>query len=437
MNEKPKTTVAFVPVRGGSKSIPGKNIRDLAGKPLVAWVLEAASGCSEIDEVVVSTDCDQIVEVVESLGLAKVRIFRRSAATATDTASTESAMLEFAAAEPFGTMILIQATSPLITSADLSGGLGKLKASGADTLLSVVRQKRFLWREEASGAAHSINYEPSSRPRRQEFEGFLVENGAFYITPKDGLLKHQNRLFGKIAVWEMPEETYVELDEPSDWAFLASFLEAREARSGFPGSSFRQPSTTNQEQRTTNQAPRTTNLEPRTKNHEQGSSGCRARARDIRCFLTDVDGVLTDAGMYYSETGDELKKFNTRDAVGLRLLREAGVKVGIITSEDTQIVARRAKKMGVDFLVQGAKNKADELDKILAETGLLPEQVAFIGDDINDLTIFAKVGLTATPADGQPAVKAKAQYICQAKGGEGAVREIAEAILETLFRGTN
>jgi len=160
-----------------------------------------------------------------------------------------------------------------------------------------------------------------------------------------------------------------------------------------------------------------------------GSTPISHRLSAIKLVITDVDGVLTDAGMYYAENGDELKKFNTRDAVGLRLLREAGLKVGIITSEDTQIVARRAQKMGVDFLIQGAKNKAEELDEILAETGLTAEQVAFIGDDINDLTILSKVGLAATPADGQPAVKAKADYICKARGGEGAVREIAESLL--------
>ena len=133
--------------------------------------------------------------------------------------------------------------------------------------------------------------------------------------------------------------------------------------------------------------------------------------------------------MYYSENGDELKKFNTRDAVGLRLLREAGIKIGILTSENTKIVERRAKKIGVDILRQGCKDKAADLDDLLQELSLSPSEVAFIGDDINDLGILKKVGFAATPADGQPAVKALAHYICQAKGGEGAVREVAELIL--------
>ncbi|MGF1531866.1 MAG: HAD-IIIA family hydrolase [Puniceicoccaceae bacterium] len=396
------STIAFIPVRGGSKSIPGKNIRPLAGKPLVAWVLEAASQCDLIDSVVVSTDSDQIGEAVEKLRLPKVRLFRRSEATATDTASTESAMLEFAQTESFERMVLMQATSPLTTASDLTGALLKLDVSGAETLLSVVRQKRFIWREARDGLAEAVNYQPSHRPRRQEFDGYLVENGAFYITPRAGLLEHRNRLYGKTALWEMPEETYVELDEPHDWEYLSQILGKRaEAEGTLAGET------------------------ARSRNLDQALSR-------VRLFLTDVDGVLTDAGMYYSENGDELKKFNTRDAVGLRLLRESGIKVGIITSEDTALVARRAKKIGVDFLVQGAKNKAEELDKILVETGFSADQVAFIGDDINDLTIFARVGLTATPADGQSAVKSKADYICRAKGGEGAVREIAEEILKKL-----
>lgn len=135
--------------------------------------------------------------------------------------------------------------------------------------------------------------------------------------------------------------------------------------------------------------------------------------------------------MYYSENGDELKKFNTRDAVGLRLLQEAGIKVGIFTSENTQIVARRAKKIGVDVLRQGCKDKAADLDALLEELNLTPSQVAFIGDDINDLGILKKVGFAITPADGRPENKNLAHYICQAKGGEGAVREVAEVILHS------
>lgn len=431
-------TIAVLPLRGGSKSIPRKNIKPFAGKPLFQWTALAALEAEGIDALYIATDDAEIEAAARAMNHPRLEVFQRSAATATDTATTESVLLEVAQQVDAERMLLIQATSPLLTSADLADALKKFEQVGADSMLSVVEQKRFFWKENSDGSAQAVNYEPAARPRRQEFDGQLVENGAFYIFTRQGLMDSGCRLHGRVAVHEMPEETYFELDEPSDWIIAEKLLENAVPRNEGVGSRDEGvgPIGSRDEGRGTSgthstSAPSSVSDECLTPRPSPLAPRLSSRARNIRLFLTDVDGVLTDAGMYYSEKGDELKKFNTRDAVGLRLLREAGIKVGIITSEDTQIVARRAKKMGVDFLIQGAKNKADELDKILAETGLSAEQVAFIGDDINDLTIFAKVGFTATPADGQPAVRAKAHYICQAKGGEGAVREIAEKILES------
>ncbi|MCC5849938.1 MAG: acylneuraminate cytidylyltransferase [Verrucomicrobia bacterium] len=401
-------TIAFIPLRGGSKSIPGKNLKPLAGKPLFHWVTEAALAVEAIDQVVIATDDPAIKATALAIGHPKLSVYDRKPENAGDTASTESVMLEYAEAHDFETMILIQATSPLLTSEDLSAGLEKRHETEADSLLSVVEQKRFLWTADEHGYGHAVNYKPGKRPRRQEFQGHLVENGAFYICSKQGLLETQCRLHGKIALQQMPEESYIELDEPHDWLFIETLLKSRNP-SKFDVQS----------------------LPARRSSESEGGFEVRfPNISKIKMLLTDVDGVLTDAGMYYSENGDELKKFNTRDAVGLRLLREAGLKVGILTSENTRIVERRAQKIGVDILIQGAKDKAEELEKLLKAHNLTADQVAFIGDDINDLGILKMVGFAATPADGQPAVKNFVHHICQAKGGEGAVRELAEMILE-------
>ena len=144
----------------------------------------------------------------------------------------------------------------------------------------------------------------------------------------------------------------------------------------------------------------------------------------------DVDGVLTDAGMYYSEHGDELKKFNTHDGKGIELLREAGIRTALITSENTQIVERRAAKLKIDELYQGDKDKLAALRQIISKYGLTYEEVAYIGDDINDVEVMQAVGLAITVADGLPENQRIAHYITQAKGGEGVVREVAMLILE-------
>lgn len=152
----------------------------------------------------------------------------------------------------------------------------------------------------------------------------------------------------------------------------------------------------------------------------------------IKLFLTDVDGVLTDGSMYYTESGDELKRFHTYDGMAFELLRKAGIKTGIITSENTQIVARRAAKIKADYLFQGKRDggKLAAAEQICAEMGITLEEVAYIGDDINCLELLKAVGLPACPANARAAVKKLPNIlVLETKGGDGAVREFVERIL--------
>lgn len=219
--------VAFVPVRGGSKSIPLKNIKLFASKPLVYWSLMAANECSDIAVSYVSTDSDEIANTVSDFNFDKVRIVRRSTQSATDTASTETAMLEFAEGYEFENICLIQATSPLITSADLAEGFKALRQ--ADSVLSVVRQKRFIWESDGE-FFRPLNYDYNMRPRRQEFDGFLVENGAFYITSRVDLLRTKCRISGRISIVEMSADTYFEIDELNDWIVAEQLMNLKESR---------------------------------------------------------------------------------------------------------------------------------------------------------------------------------------------------------------
>jgi 3-deoxy-D-manno-octulosonate 8-phosphate phosphatase (KDO 8-P phosphatase) len=154
------------------------------------------------------------------------------------------------------------------------------------------------------------------------------------------------------------------------------------------------------------------------------------RLRRIRVLATDVDGVLTDAGMYYSESGDEWKKFNTRDGMGIKLLQKVGFVTAIITQERTKLVARRAEKLAIPELHQGVMDKLSVLREMVARHGLSLDQVAYIGDDVNDLEALQAVGFSASPADGMPVIHAAVDYICKKKGGEGCVRELAELLLQ-------
>lgn len=388
--------VAFIPVRGGSKSIPLKNIKPMCGKPLVYWTVAAACDCKNIDKVYVATDSEKIRETLQNVKdtdtdgrLDKMEIIGRSQESASDTASTEFAMLEFAREHLFDHIVLIQATSPLLTAEDLDRGFALYEQKETDSVLSVVRQKRFNWKVEKDGSAQPTNYDYFHRPRRQEFEGYCVENGAFYITSRKRLLATENRISGNVKAVEMSEDTFFEIDEPSDWDMIQQLLERRQK--------------------------------------EKVSTG--KQGHQIKMLLTDCDGCLTDGGMYYSENGDELKKFSTLDGMGFGLMREHGVICGIITGENTKLVQRRAEKLKLDVLKMGVQNKFATVQGLCVEKGISLEEVAYIGDDINDRELLEQVGFSASVPDALQEIQNIVDYVAVRQGGNGAVRDVIEHLL--------
>lgn len=154
-----------------------------------------------------------------------------------------------------------------------------------------------------------------------------------------------------------------------------------------------------------------------------------ARARRIRLVLTDCDGVLTDNGVYYSERGEEMKRFNIRDGMGVVRLREHGIATGIVTGETSPSVHTRAAKLKIEELHLGIQDKPARLREILERTGLTADEIAFIGDDTNDLEILDMVGLSACPGDATVFARNVAMYHCRAFGGHGCFRELAELII--------
>ena len=214
--------IGFIPLRAGSKGIPNKNIKLMNGKPLFQWVTEAALG-SSLDKVFISTDSDDIMRSANKIKHPKLVIINRSHATATDIASTESAMLEFAENYSFKNIALIQATSPLLSTEDINQAFDLYFNEKSDSLLSCSKQKRFIWESTEKGN-YPINYDYNNRPRRQDFDGFFVENGALYITSKDQLVKSKNRLSGKICIYEMHSDTYFEIDDDKDWIIVEQIM---------------------------------------------------------------------------------------------------------------------------------------------------------------------------------------------------------------------
>ena len=155
------------------------------------------------------------------------------------------------------------------------------------------------------------------------------------------------------------------------------------------------------------------------------------KCKKINIVLTDVDCVLTDGGMYYTENGDVMKKFHTRDGMGVSLLKKKKISTIVITKEKTKFVRKWAKKMNVEKLYDGIQKKEDLVNTICVRYNVKLEELAYIGDDVNDLELLKKVGLSATPADGIAEAKKISDYVCKSRGGEGAFRELADLILIT------
>ena len=380
--------VAFIPVRGGSKSIPLKNIKRMCGKPLIYWTARAACACKYIDKVYIATDSDVIRDTVlqfykEDKMFSKMEVIGRSKESATDTASTEFAMLEFADKYEFNNIVLIQATSPLLIEDDLNRGFELFNEEGTDSVMSAVMQKRFNWSVDNQGIASPINYDVYNRPRRQDFDGYYVENGAFYITSKARLLESKNRISGNIRILPMREESFWEIDEPSDWDMIEKLMLKQ---------------------------------------------SIHTKKRDIKILLTDCDGCLTDGGMYYSENGDELKKFNTKDGMAFKILREKGIRIGIITGESVDLNRRRAEKLHMDYYIPGCSDKLEAVKMICEKERISLSDVCYVGDDINDLETIKAVGLGCCPSDANIEIRSVADYISTVRGGQGVIRDIVDNI---------
>ena len=382
--------IALLPARCGSQTIPFKNIKIICGKPLIYWSLLALTKSKSIDQIYVATDCDEVKDVVVDFNFEKVQIFDRCDVNASNKASTESVMLEFLDSMNFSEedlFILVQATTPFTSSDDFDNAINIIRSnSEIDSLLSCVESKRFFWTKDGN----AINYNYYKRPLRQDFNGLLMENGAFYINTVENIYKYKNRLSGNIHPYVMPEYTAIEADEEDDWLIIEQLM-------------------------------------------YKYIINKQTRANSVKIFATDVDGVLTDAGMYYDNNGNELKRFNTHDGMAFNILKERGIITAMLTSEKTNIVKLRANKLQVDYLFQGVKGseKLEALNKICVEKNMSLSEVAYIGDDINDYNVLSSVGFPACPKNAIANIKSiKGITHLSKSGGDGAVREFVELLLK-------
>lgn len=381
--------IGFIPLRKNSKGIPNKNKKKLLGRPLFSWVLTEAL-FSNLDEIVVFTDDEEILDYVgrHYSWSSKVLAIKRSYENAKDTSSTEDAILEYceSATSDFGFFCLLQATSPLTKRIHINEALESLQGGQLDSILSVVNTHRFIWSKEGM----PLNYEVDKRPRRQDFEGLLIENGAIYCTTKKALSVSKNRLSGKIGTYEMPEETLVEIDSETDWKLIEQLL-ITQFKSKRP---------------------------PQRINH----------------LVLDVDGVFTDGQVQYTKDGEFAKTFDMRDGMGLEILRKHGIQVWVITSESSEVVRQRMKKLNIDDVFLGIKDKFALLEKICLEHGIALSEIAYLADDVNDLANMLRAGWSFSPANATKTISFHADIVLNHRSANGAIREACEFLINYNLR---
>jgi len=223
--------IAFIPVRGGSKSIPLKNIKLLNGKPLVYWTALAAESAKCIDKLIIATDSYEIKQTVLGFGFNKLEVYDREQANAGDTSSTESVMLEYINKTNLrdnDLFFLIQATSPMLKSQHIDEMYNKFIQNNSDSMFTGVLEKQFHWkavRENIQESIVPVNYDYRNRPRRQDFIGLVAENGACYINSIGNIKRDKCRLSGKITAYELPSYMSYEIDEPIDWIIVEELMQ--------------------------------------------------------------------------------------------------------------------------------------------------------------------------------------------------------------------
>ncbi|HWI31137.1 MAG TPA: acylneuraminate cytidylyltransferase [Microbacterium sp.] len=378
-------TVAVIPARGGSKGVLRKNLRRVGGLTLVARAIRAAQAAPSIDLVVVSTDDDEIAATAEEWGAA---VIRRPAELSGDTAASESALLHAldalaADGHEVGVLAFLQATSPFIAGADIERAVQLVREGVHDSVFSAVETYGFLWQRDADGRARGINHDPAHRPRRQDREPHHLETGAFYVMDAAGFRTAQHRFFGRVGIVEVAERTAIEVDSEEQLALAQAI------------------------------APLVDTDEPR---------------MDVDAVVTDFDGVHTDDTAIIGADGRELVSVSRSDGMGIARLRRAGVPVLILSTETAPIVSARARKLHVDVR-QGVDDKLAALREWADDRGIPLSRIAYIGNDVNDLTCLDAVGWPVAVPGSDALVLAAARVVVSRPGGAGAVRDLADRVL--------
>ncbi|MCF3640929.1 acylneuraminate cytidylyltransferase [Rhizobium sp. TRM95111] len=380
--------VAVIPARGGSVGLPGKNIRPFNGIPLVGRTVLAARQAERVSAAYVSSDSEEILAVAERHG---GRAIRRPGDISGSTASSESALLHAldvlaGQGEEPDVLVFLQCTSPFTSAAHVDAVLAAMEEQGADSAFSAVEDHGFIWQIGADGAAEGITHDHTKpRQRRQDMTPRYRENGAIYAMRVPAFRAQGNRFCGRSILVPMDVPT-VEIDTPEDWRIAEAIARAGDGQ-----------------------------------RH-------RLASRSIKAVVTDFDGVHTDDRVLVGADGDEYVQCSRSDGMGIEHLRKHGLKLLVLSREQNAVVRARAAKLHME-VQHHVLDKLPALDAWRAENGLEWSEIAYIGNDINDLDCMRACGVSFAPADAHVQARGAATVVLAHEGGRGALREMSEILI--------
>ena len=396
LSETKLETLVIIPARGGSKGIPRKNLQPLAGRPLLAHTIKHARQACNVSRIVVSTDDAQIAAISGQYG---AEVVWRSAEISGDTAASELALLHvleyLQQAEGYepDLVVFLQCTSPLTLSEDIEGTIQVLLDEKADSALAVTPFHYFLWRRDKSGNAVGINHDKAVRLMRQQREPQYRETGAVYVMRTQGFLQAKHRFFGSTAMYVMPLERCLEIDEPVDFRIAEVLMR-----------------------------------------DQQRQQKAALLPSPVAGLVLDFDGVFTDNTVIVSQNGEEAVLCDRSDGWGLAQIAELGLPMLVLSSEQNPVVQARCDKLGIPCR-HGLQDKLVALNDWLGRLGLERTQVVYVGNDVNDLDCMRAVGCGVAVADAHPNVLSTARIVLAAAGGQGAIRELTDLICDNMNKG--
>lgn len=378
-----KRVIAMMPLRADTSEIPSKNTRIMAGKPLFCWALDAALQAKMFDQIVVSTESNAIADLVRAL-YPTVEILQRPEKLADPDVSLDKVIMHLAKYYTFETLAILSATTPLLKPTDLIQAYAKFLHDDLKSLVAVVRQNRHFWDQSGQPLTG-----PADLSRKQdEAEPVWMENGAFYFCSRQGILDQLSRFSPPVGFHEMTPETAILLDSETHWHQVETYL-----------------------------------------SQTQPIATADPHSTSIKRLFCNISGTLSDGRIHPSGEVLQTGSCHCHDLHALKKLQNQGIPVILISGNGCDNEKAFYENLGCEAVFTNLENKLLFALRYCADHDLSIRELAYIGDDENDLDLLNRCGFSGAPSDADDAVLKTVDYVCTKPGGLGAVREFAEKIL--------